>query len=298
MSARACQLCGKPLSRIRVGTDGDFCSREHRNQYRLRQGMDRLMEANNVANLMRRRELPKAIVPQQVESGTSLERRGISNGLPMPLRSGVVLRETRIAESGGKSPRLGQSRRAQIALVRFHVLDASEKRHHAKVALKRSIALFLLPRSRRGGMRASDRPAAPSRRIKTPARRGDMLRVSGNAGFRLRTFEVRHIKPRLITTQIRPGAKKSACQPMGRPGEFRFSGEQWSARRSRLYVAKPEFSFYKPWSGLRPELQEVPGSTSAAGAVPAGPLAARVAQVRIELQETMRYAISSEEDRA
>ena len=56
MSARTCQLCGKPLSRIRVGTDGDFCSREHRNQYRLRQGMGRLQEANKVANVMRRRE--------------------------------------------------------------------------------------------------------------------------------------------------------------------------------------------------------------------------------------------------
>src|SRR3954463_9212653 len=56
MSARACQLCGKPLSRIRVGADGDFCSREHRNQFRLRQGMGRLQEANQVATVMRRRE--------------------------------------------------------------------------------------------------------------------------------------------------------------------------------------------------------------------------------------------------
>ena len=36
MTARTCQLCGKPLSRLRVGGDGDFCSREHRNQHRLR----------------------------------------------------------------------------------------------------------------------------------------------------------------------------------------------------------------------------------------------------------------------
>jgi hypothetical protein len=56
MSARSCLLCGKPLSRIWVGAGGDFCSREHRNQYRLRQGMDRLQEANKVASVMRRRE--------------------------------------------------------------------------------------------------------------------------------------------------------------------------------------------------------------------------------------------------
>src|ERR1039457_1676164 len=61
MNARTCQLCGKPLSRFAVGSGGDFCSREHRNQYRLRLGMDRLMEADKVASLMRRRENAKQI---------------------------------------------------------------------------------------------------------------------------------------------------------------------------------------------------------------------------------------------
>jgi len=45
MNGRTCQLCGKPLSRFTVGSGGDFCSREHRNQYRLRAGMDRLQGA-------------------------------------------------------------------------------------------------------------------------------------------------------------------------------------------------------------------------------------------------------------
>jgi len=260
--------------------------------------MDRLMEANKVANLMRRRELPKPIVPQQAESGSSLERRGVLNGLAMPVRPGIVIRETRIGKSSGKGPRLGRSRRAQIALVRFHVLDTGEKRYEVGIAISRSLGLFLLPRSRRGGMRASDRPAAPSRRLKVSGRRGDMLRVSGNAGFRLRTCEIRHTKPRLVTSPIRPGVRKSSGRSMNREAELQLSTEQWSARRSRLYVARPEGSFCKPWSATRPELREVPGSTAAAGAVPASPVGARVAQVRIELQETMRYAISSEEDRA
>src|ERR1051325_9594254 len=61
MAAKTCLLCGKPLSRIWAGTGEDFCSREHRNTYRLRKGMDRLLEANKVANVMRRRESPRPI---------------------------------------------------------------------------------------------------------------------------------------------------------------------------------------------------------------------------------------------
>jgi len=72
MNARSCQLCGKPLSRLRVGGDGDFCSKEHRNQFRLRAGMDRLVEVNKVAILMRRRESARPIL------ASSLIRRGIT----------------------------------------------------------------------------------------------------------------------------------------------------------------------------------------------------------------------------
>ena len=64
MNARTCQLCGKPLSRLRA--EGDFCSKEHKNQYRLRAGMNRLQEANKVANLMRRRENPRQISPSRL----------------------------------------------------------------------------------------------------------------------------------------------------------------------------------------------------------------------------------------
>ena len=61
MTSRTCLLCGKTLSRIWVGSGEDFCSREHRNQYRLRRGMDRLTEANKISSVMRRRELPKPL---------------------------------------------------------------------------------------------------------------------------------------------------------------------------------------------------------------------------------------------
>ncbi len=75
MSARVCLLCGKSLSRIWSGSGEDFCSREHRNQYRLRRGMDRLHEANQVASVMRRRENPRPIQPSRlIQSGLETPR--------------------------------------------------------------------------------------------------------------------------------------------------------------------------------------------------------------------------------
>src|SRR5215467_10973842 len=82
MNARTCQLCGKPLSRLRVGSDGDFCSKEHRNQFRLRAGMDRLVEVNKVANLMRRRESAKQIPPGTLICNSATGRRGFMDSQP------------------------------------------------------------------------------------------------------------------------------------------------------------------------------------------------------------------------
>jgi hypothetical protein len=76
MSAKVCQLCGKSLSRLRVGGDGDFCSREHRNQYGVRRGMDRLEEVNKIASLMRRRENPRHIAASKLMCNSALDRRG------------------------------------------------------------------------------------------------------------------------------------------------------------------------------------------------------------------------------
>jgi hypothetical protein len=76
MSVKTCQLCGKPLSRLRVGADPEFCSKEHRNQFRLRRGMDRLVEVNKVANLMRRRESPKQIAFSSLMCQSALTPRG------------------------------------------------------------------------------------------------------------------------------------------------------------------------------------------------------------------------------
>jgi hypothetical protein len=78
MSARSCLLCGRALSRW-TGNGDDFCSREHRNQYRLRRSMDRLQEANKVASVMRRRESPRPLKSTQLINAGVREARGFND---------------------------------------------------------------------------------------------------------------------------------------------------------------------------------------------------------------------------
>jgi hypothetical protein len=61
---------------MRGGAGDEFCSREHRNQYRLRQGMERLAEANQVASVVRRRENPRQIPPEQLRAHGNDTPRG------------------------------------------------------------------------------------------------------------------------------------------------------------------------------------------------------------------------------
>jgi hypothetical protein len=79
MAARSCLLCGKALGRIQSGKGEDFCSREHRAQYRLRQGMERLAEANQVATVVRRRESPRQIPIEQLRAKGADAAREFSN---------------------------------------------------------------------------------------------------------------------------------------------------------------------------------------------------------------------------
>src|SRR4051794_8182688 len=88
-AARACQLCGKPLSRLRVGGDGDYCSKEHRNQHRLRQGMDRLEEASKVTSLMRRRENPRHISTAQLMRNSAQDPRGFLESKASVIRTDI-----------------------------------------------------------------------------------------------------------------------------------------------------------------------------------------------------------------
>jgi hypothetical protein len=65
------------------GAGEDFCTREHRNQYRLRKGMDRLHEANKVASVIRRRESPRQIPPEQLRAGGEVAPRAFLEPRPI-----------------------------------------------------------------------------------------------------------------------------------------------------------------------------------------------------------------------
>lgn len=86
MAVRTCLLCGKSLGRIRGGAGDDFCSREHRNQYRLRRGMERLAEANQVASVIRRRESARQIPVELLRAPGNVSTRDFAESLRAEIR--------------------------------------------------------------------------------------------------------------------------------------------------------------------------------------------------------------------
>jgi hypothetical protein len=172
MSAKACLLCGKTLSRIWSGAGEDFCSREHRNQYRLRRGMDRLQEANKVANVMRRRENPRQIAPSSLSNPGTQSPRGylqsrtaaaqIDPSLVLPLAEPSI-RPRLSVHSGALPPsalagaslpaREGMTRPLTFPRRKVSIAAALEPRTPARVSRAPMVALAHAPadidRSRR-----------------------------------------------------------------------------------------------------------------------------------------------------
>ena len=203
MNARTCLLCGKALSRIWVGAGEDFCSREHRNQYRLRKGMDRLLEASKVANLMRRREQPKPITPT-LQAGNSAQRlqdspairfaaRGLAPIYPAskwappvstPDSQGwIKWYRTALLES---TPREYGILRGQVAVNGGASGNGAASGQTYRVVLGK-------------GSRKIDPPGAAClertrrlRPLRLTGRHGNALRVSAGAGFRLPSKRGRH----------------------------------------------------------------------------------------------------------
>jgi hypothetical protein len=277
---------------MRVGTDGDFCSREHRNQFRLRQGMERLMEANTIANLVRRRDRPRSIAPKQVESAAALLRRGFTQLRPLAVQATIRLKPLGVPRKWGGG--LRQAHRIQVAQI--HAVGG-DNLSRAMAVLRPSIGLRLFLGARRVGIKTSDRIAAPSRRISVWPRRGVLLRITGNAGFRIPPVELRQLRMRLSAAKLNPKFKYSSGGLVGHLGATRLVEQKWSALRARLYVAPAGFQFRQPWSGAAPEFKDISRLKEAAGAIPPGPMAAREARVPIGLQATMRYTASGEEER-
>ena len=251
MSERACQLCGKPLSRIRVGGGEEFCSREHRTQYRLRRGMDRLQEANKVASLMRRRENPKPIavspvaemvwrgyfqpMPDATQAVRLPARNGrgrLTPGLPaagyaapspaggpgrMERRAAQVPAQPGIAQNVAL-PRVGVHTscgvpQAQAALppAAAPVRDAARRQ---EILPRRDVRSQVVPPKAANLRARSDGAAAAAfREVHVPSREGMLLRVSRAVGFRLPARETRSIQGRgpVVSTLRWPGLLSDAC---------------------------------------------------------------------------------------
>lgn len=191
MNARTCLLCGKALSRIWVGAGEDFCSREHRNQYRLRKGMDRLHEANKVATLMRRREQPKPITAtlQQGNSDTRLPDASLvrfhatdaSPALPSskwspPARVPGARGAMRTRSSPPEEPRQRE----------YGILRGLFGQKAPRVTLSKGVRKIDPP-----GANYLERIRRPQT-IRVSGRHGNALRVSTSSGFRLPAKRGRH----------------------------------------------------------------------------------------------------------
>jgi hypothetical protein len=253
MAARNCLLCGKPLSRIWAGTGEDFCSREHRNQYRLRCGMDRLLEANKVANVMRRREVPMQIPAADLRAPGPAEPRGFFGALRRPPAE-VSIRPPRLAGKPHILPAVrymkpraiaaapasrrdlpdprrfgGPAARAPRVASRMpaHVIAAPPARLRPRPgapARRRDVPIRWLGAGRpvverllaRGARRqVTPMPAQPPRGISRPSR-GRALRVSTAAGFRIPDAKppaVPYAAPPQRLPETRPRRMTAAVRP-------------------------------------------------------------------------------------
>ena len=181
MSARTCLLCGKALSRIWVGAGEDFCSREHRNQYRLRRGMDRLQEANKVASLMRRRENPKPI-PTVHQPGNSDPHLSDSSHV----RFGAHLASLAVRATRWSARVTLTNEAGWVTHYRKPLPDASPRafgipRHKTPRVILKDEERFIPPPG--ANLESLMQPCS----LNGPPKSGQALRVSSSAGFRVPT---------------------------------------------------------------------------------------------------------------
>jgi len=186
MSARTCQLCGKPLSKIWIGA-GEFCSREHRNQYRMRRGMDRLLEANQVANVIRRREVPKPISsahPPEEDAQRAAEDGARFGANPAPVALPSMRWRPRVTIPASRGPLSQAPRWLSLARRDFGILRGTGLR---------VVPGFRSPEIEPPGAAYLNRARRP-KGLAGSASVGARLRVSASAGFRLQAIRKDHLR--------------------------------------------------------------------------------------------------------
>jgi hypothetical protein len=203
-------LCGKALSRIWAGTGEGFCSREHRNQYRLRRGMDRLIEANKVANVMRRRENPRQVPPPTLRNSGASSPRNFEN-LQVPrdfTAAGLAGRNLRpILENGFDAT--GRFRAPRANSGREHtgvIAESSPLRLEGQYPLPPRLALRIRVQSAQAPPAVKGVPAVSA---------GPALRVSMAARFRVPQTNLQSV--RVPGPEI-PGLAWPGIRPLSRPG--------------------------------------------------------------------------------
>ncbi len=229
MAGKTCLHCGKPLVFIRVGAGGDFCSREHRAQYRLRRGMDCLAEANKVSTLARRRETPKALFGEAAGAPNGSQRAYLE-----------------AAPFGGKAaavPRIGLLRKgAREAALRQAGIVAEDHTGMEGREMRRQFGMepftpgkARFARGRAAGWKTRVPGAGRTRglrEIAVTAASGNALRISASAGFRLSAplgpkRALRAAGTGLHTAPLAPGVGSRPLafkqQAMGAPGEARMA---------------------------------------------------------------------------
>jgi len=184
MAIGTCLLCGKSLARIRVSVGGDFCSREHRSQYRLRRVMDCLAEANKVATLARRRETPKPLFGEAAPGTSGAVRRGFPEAAPFritpSLNAGVRWR--RKADRAVPLPRAGFLAEPIAGIAPRGV----PREYEMKLAASGAAAVLRSPVAGWKPAAIAGTQARGPRAIAVFAAPGKAMRAPASTGFRLR----------------------------------------------------------------------------------------------------------------
>lgn len=227
MAARTCLHCGKALVFMRMGAGGDFCSREHRNQYQLQRGMGRLAEANKVATLARRRETPKALFSEPAGSPAGAGRMH-QEPAAFPNRAGTVVWPLRKLEHELSLPEngvLGESA-AQAAM-------GGVRREFGSRVFSPGKPVYggaRTPLQTISGLDAS--PAGWLRGPKVEAAAGNALRISSSVGFQAKRRGAKiglsgrrtgGLKPAAMEALTRPRAFSLSPNPRPAPADARLA---------------------------------------------------------------------------